>query len=106
MDSSNKLAQDMKNYSHNAAIEAVSSMNRELQVLYEKYLELSVQSHLLEVDLATQFNPDLVLAVEDLSESCTTCSQAVDELMHAGDISQEQKENLDNHMPEHIQTET
>lgn len=65
-----------------------------------------VRSHLLEVDLATQFNPDLVLAVEDLSESCTTCSQAVDELMHSGDISQEQKENLDNHMPEHIQTET
>ncbi|CAG5129268.1 unnamed protein product [Candidula unifasciata] len=102
MDSSNKPAQDMKNYSHNAAVEAVSSMNRELQTLYEKYLELGVRSHLLEVDLATQFSPDVVLVLEDLNESCKTCSQAVEELMNVGEISEEHKKNVDDHMQDNV----
>ncbi|XP_059177533.1 uncharacterized protein LOC131956915 [Physella acuta] len=71
------LPPEVINYSSQKCVDALDLMHRDLHELQDKLLKLAVQSHILEVDLATQFSPDLSLAVDKAVESCLTCTQAV-----------------------------
>lgn len=56
----------------------------------------SVRSHLLEVDLATQFSPDMMLALEELNESREACHHEVEEFAHFGEGAEVQAETNEN----------
>ncbi|KAK0041349.1 hypothetical protein Bpfe_029236 [Biomphalaria pfeifferi] len=77
MDNYEKLTHDKKNSDYQSAMEAVDKMERDLKELEEHFLKLTVRSYLLEVALAIQFSPDLMLSLERVEKSCEMCAKDV-----------------------------
>ncbi|KAK7012008.1 hypothetical protein BgiMline_003714 [Biomphalaria glabrata] len=77
MDNHDQLTHDMNNSDYRSAMEAVDKMERDLKELEEHFLKLTVRSYLLEVALAIQFSPDLMLSLERVEKSCEMCAKAV-----------------------------
>ncbi|RUS80171.1 hypothetical protein EGW08_012060 [Elysia chlorotica] len=68
-----------RDHSHLAVLDDLDTMNKELVTLEEQFLRLGVRTHLLEVELATQFSPDLLEDQERAYETFQECELAVDE---------------------------
>ncbi|XP_012935935.1 uncharacterized protein LOC101846124 isoform X2 [Aplysia californica] len=69
-----ELSAAVKNFKQSEALESVDGFDRDLMTLQDQILNLSVRTHMLEVDLATLFSPDLILELEKMDQSCVECT--------------------------------
>ncbi|KAK7111068.1 hypothetical protein V1264_014848 [Littorina saxatilis] len=65
---------------YDPAQDILDAGNRELEELRMKILKSSVRCHMLEVDLATQFNPQNQQLFADAQESCQQCTQTIQDM--------------------------
>ncbi|XP_021342257.1 uncharacterized protein LOC110442796 [Mizuhopecten yessoensis] len=80
-DEENEMTQchrpELLNYTHSVAMNEIDRMNRDLNSLKEVMIKHSVRCHMLEVDLATQFSPDLQAALRSTEKDCIRCREAL-----------------------------
>ncbi|XP_046365190.1 uncharacterized protein LOC124141264 [Haliotis rufescens] len=62
---------------HQSALGEIDKMNKELEQLKEDLFKTRVKSHILHVDLATQFSPHMVEKLSRVKEDCNRCSMTV-----------------------------
>lgn len=67
------------NLSHTNILDDLDKMNKELLTLEEQFLRLGVRTHLLEVELASQFSPDLLDDQERIQLTSQECELVVDQ---------------------------
>ncbi|XP_033737987.1 uncharacterized protein LOC117325682 [Pecten maximus] len=68
---------ELLNYTHNVAMNEIDRMNRDLNNLKEVMIKHSVRCHMLEVDLATQFSPDLQVVLRSTEQDCSRCREVL-----------------------------
>ncbi|XP_069128216.1 uncharacterized protein [Argopecten irradians] len=68
---------ELLNYTHSVAMNEIDRMNRDLNSLKEVMIKHSVRCHMLEVDLAMQFSPDLQVALRSTEQDCGKCRAAL-----------------------------
>ncbi|XP_060082082.1 uncharacterized protein LOC132561370 [Ylistrum balloti] len=68
---------ELLNFTHSEAMNEIDRMNRDLNNLRDVMIKHSVRCHMLEVDLATQFSPDLQVALRSTEEDCSRCKEAL-----------------------------
>ncbi|KAH9496228.1 hypothetical protein Btru_012752 [Bulinus truncatus] len=105
MDSYDNLIKDLKNANYQQAMEALDSIERNLKEVDERLMNLRVRSCFLEVELAAQFGPDLMLFIEKMEESCESCTRTVTDTLFSNDEEQhcegEQRCDDDSHNDVH-----
>lgn len=70
-----------REYSHQKVMSKIDDLKKSLGDLQDKLLKESVRAQILQVDLATQFNPHMVEAVSSAVDSCEQCASTTSKLL-------------------------
>lgn len=62
----------------------LDSINKQLMEMRDRLLENIYKVHLLQVDLATQFNPNMVQRMSSTEMACDRCAESMEERFSVG----------------------
>ncbi|KAK6185800.1 hypothetical protein SNE40_007950 [Patella caerulea] len=65
-------------YNHTDAISQIEDINKQLNELKTSLCKSIVKCHLLEVDLASQFNPHMIQTLRQTEKDCSHCSKKLE----------------------------